>query len=158
MTESFGQNRIVELEYKKVRSELEKSSNSLNTNLFLPRSDFYIGLTKDQIVENIEMNPCIDISSDNIKNQKIISALAKMNLLDDLFIRSDLTYTSLLTGQQIEKSNSKLIVDLFFVSQNLGMINCFIPIFDQNKAKELVTEFEGIFESNSCFKELKEKI
>ena len=58
------------LDFNKIRVELENSSESLNTTLILPNSDFYIGITKDVIVENIELNPCIDIVSNTKKNER----------------------------------------------------------------------------------------
>jgi len=52
--QSFSQKT---LDYKKILAELENSWESLNTTLILPNSDFYIGITKDAIVENPEKIP-----------------------------------------------------------------------------------------------------
>ena len=87
---SFAQKRI---DFDKIRTELENSSESLDITLFTPDSDFYIGITKGAIVENPELNPCIDIVSDEKKNGEIIGILNMHSLLDKLYMKFESDYS-----------------------------------------------------------------
>ena len=76
----------------KIKFDLKASAESLSVTVIVPDSDFYIGLVTDQVVENIYLNPCIDIKSDINKNQKVLNVLEKHNLLNQLFIEVDNQY------------------------------------------------------------------
>lgn len=59
------------LDYNEVLAELENSSESLNTTLILPNSDFYIGITKNAIVENPEINRVLTLVQTERKTGKL---------------------------------------------------------------------------------------
>ncbi len=153
--QSFSQKT---LDYKKIRAELEKSSESLNTDLILPNSDFSIGITKDVIVENPELNPCIDIPTDEIKNEKILEILKKHNLLNSLYVIIDNEYSDIVSDQIFKPYETKLYLELFFKTKEFGIMNCYLPVFDKEKAIELINDLGEIFDSKYCFKKLKRKI
>ncbi len=146
------------LDFDKIRIELENSSESLNTTLILSSSNFYIGITKDVIIENIESNPCIDIVSDTKKNELIIGILKKHNLLDKLYVEIENEYSDLGSDQIFKPSETELYLELFFKTKDFGIISCFVPVFKKNKAKELIRDLDKIFNYKYCFKKLKRKI
>ncbi|MAN59571.1 MAG: hypothetical protein CMC08_07020 [Flavobacteriaceae bacterium] len=146
------------MDYKKILAELENSSESLNTNLILPNSDFYIGITKDAIVENIELNPCIDIVSNTKKNEQVIGILKKHNLLDKLYVEIENEYADLSSDKIFKPTETELYLELFFKTKNFGIISCFVPVFEKKKAKELICDLDKIFDYKYCFKKLKRKI
>jgi len=152
---SFSQ---ITLDYKKVLAELENSSESLNTTLILPNSDFYIGITKDVIVENIELNPCIDIVSNTKKNEQVIGILKKHNLLDKLYVEIENEYTDLSSDQIFKPTETELYLELFFKTKDFEIMSCFVPVFEKKKAKELIYDLDKIFDYKYCFKKLKRKI
>jgi hypothetical protein len=140
--------------------ELKKSSKSLNTNLILPKKEFYIGIVKDLIVENLEFNPCIEINSNIEKNEKIIEILEKYNLLEKLYFENENEeYVNIESNQKFEWKKPKLIIQLFFETENMkAMDNVFIPIFEKKLAKELTMKMCELFNNEYCFKKLKRKI
>jgi hypothetical protein len=146
------------LDYNEVVAELENSSESLNTTLILPNSDFYIGITKNAIVENPELNSCIDISADGKQNGEIISILKKHNLLNKLYLEIENEYADLSSDQIFKPIETDLYLELFFKTKNFGFMSCFVPIFEKKKAKELICDLNKIFDYKSCFKKLKRKI
>lgn len=146
------------LDYKEILADLENSSESLNTSLFLPNSDFYIGITKDVIVENPELNSCIDIKTDEKKNGQIIGILKKHSLLKKLYVEIENEYADLSSDQIFRPSDTELYLDLIFRTKNSGIIICYVPIFDKKKAKELICDLEKFFDYKHCFKKLKRKL
>tara|TARA_Y100000814_G_C12159731_1_gene343952 strand:+ start:193 stop:633 length:441 start_codon:yes stop_codon:yes gene_type:complete len=146
------------LDFNKIRVELENSSESLNTTLILPNSDFYIGITKDVIVENIELNPCIDIVSNTKKNEKVIGILKKHNLLDKLYVEIENEYADLSSDQIFKPTETELYLELFFKTKDFGIMSCFVPVFEKKKAKELICDLDKIFDYKYCFKKFKRKI
>ena len=146
------------LDYNKILAELENSSESLNTTLILPNSDFYIGITKDVIVENPELNFCIDIPTNEKKNGQIIGILKKHNLLSKLYVEIENEYADLNSDRTFKPKETELYLELFFKTKNFGFMNCYIPILDKKKAKELISELDKIFDYKYCFKKLKRKI
>ncbi len=146
------------LDFNKIQAELENSSESLNTTLILPNSDFYIGITKDVLVENIELNPCIDIASNTKKNELVIGILKKYNLLQKLYVEIDKEYADLSSDQIFEPIETELYLELFFKTKDFGNMSCFVPVFEKKKAMELIWELDKIFDHNNCFKKLKRKI
>lgn len=146
------------LDFDKIRAELENSSESLNTTLILPNSDFYIGITKDVIVENIELNPCIDIVSNTKKNEQVIGILKKHNLLDKLYVEIENEYADLSSDQIFKPTETELYLELFFKTKDFGIMSCFVPVFEKKKAKELIYDLDKIFDYKYCFKKLKQKI
>lgn len=150
-SESFSQKS---LSYKEVRNELENSSESLNTTLILLNSDFYIAITKDAIVDNPELNACIDIQSDNIKNKQIIRILEKHNLLDKLYVRIENEYVNLSSSQTFNPEETELYLELFYKTNNFEVMSCFVPVFERKKAKELIWDFNKVFDNSSCFNKM----
>ena len=146
------------LDFDKIRAELENSSESLNTTLILPNSDFYIGITKDVIVENPELNSCIDIATDEKKNGQIIGTLKKHNLLDKLYVEIENDYSDLSSDQIFKPAETELYLELFFKTKDFGIMSCFVPVFEKKKAKELICDLNKIFDYKYCFKKLKRKI
>ncbi|CAM1346851.1 hypothetical protein [Tenacibaculum insulae] len=140
--------------------ELKKSSKSLNTNLILPKKEFYIGIVIDLIVENLEFNPCIEIDSNIEKNEKIIEILEEYNLLEKLYFENENEeYENIESNQKFEWEKPKLIIQLFFETENMkAMNNVFIPIFEKKLAKELTKKMGELFNNEYCFKKLKRKI
>jgi hypothetical protein len=153
--QSFSQKT---LDYKKILMELENSSESLNTTLILPNSDFYIGITKDVIVENPELNFCIDIQTDEKKNGEIIRILKKHNLLNKLYVEIDNEYADLSSDQVFKSNETELYLELFFKTKDFGIMSCFVPVFKKKKAKELIWDLNKIFDYKNCFKKLKRKM
>ncbi|WP_128755291.1 hypothetical protein [Aquimarina sediminis] len=152
---SFSQKK---LNYVDIRTELENSSRSLHLLVFLPNSDFYIGTTMESPVENPELNPCIDIKSNNYKNATIIGILTKHGLLDRLFIEINNKFVDLDSEQVFKPKETELYLELFFKTRDFGFINCFIPILDKTKAKKFVNDLSEILDSEYCFEKLKRKI
>jgi len=146
------------LDFEKIRTELVNSSESLNTTLFLPNSDFYIGITKDIIVENPELNSCIDIATDEKKNGQIIGILEKYNLLDQLYVEIENDYSDLNSDQIFKPAETELYLELIFKTKDFGIMSCFVPVFEKKKAKELICDMDKIFDYKYCFKKLKQKI
>ena len=146
------------LNYNEILAELENSSESLNTTLILPNSDYYVGITKNAIVENPELNSCIDISTDEKKNRQIIEILKKHNLLNKLYVEIENEYADLSSDQIFKPKETDLYLELFFKTKKFGFINCFVPVFEKNKARELVCDLQKIFNNSLCFKKLKRKI
>jgi len=153
--QSFSQKT---LDYKKILTELENSSESLNTTLILPNSDFNIGITKGVIVENPELNSCIDITTDEKKNEQIIKILKEHNLLDKLYVEIKNEYSDLSSDQIFKPTETELYLELFFKTKDFGIMSCFVPVFDKKKAKELICDLDKIFDYKYCFKKLKRKI
>ena len=153
--QSFSQKT---LDYKGILAELENSTESLNTTLNLPNSDFYIGITKGAIVENPELNSCIDIEANEKKNGQIIGILKKHNLLDKLYVEIENEYADLSSDQIFKSTETELYLELFFKTKDFGFISCFVPIFEKKKAKELICDLKKIFDYKYCFKNLKRKI
>ena len=154
---TFAQEVISNEETKR---ELKNSSKSLNTNLILPKKEFYIGIVKDLIVENIELNPCIEIDSNIEKNEKIIEILEKYNLLEKLYFENENEeYEKIESNEKFEWEKPKLIIQLFFETKNMKVMdNVFIPIFEKKLAKELTMKICELFNNEYCFKKLKRKI
>ena len=152
---SFAQKRI---DFDKIRTELENSSESLNITLFTPDSDFYIGITKGAIVENPELNPCIDIVSDEKKNGEIIGILNMHSLLDKLYMKFESDYSDLTSDQVFKSAETELYLELLFKSNDFGVVCCFIPVFEKNIAKELISDLENLFDHSPCFEKLKHRI
>ena len=146
------------LNYKEICGDLENSSESLNTTLYLPNSDFVIGLTKDAIIENLELDPCIDIESDIKKNDQVIGLLKKYNLTEKLYVEINNNYTDLNSDHIFKPNETVIYLELFFKTREFGYINCYVPIFERNKAIELINDLRTIFKNKYCFKELKNKI
>lgn len=146
------------LDFEKIRAELDNASESLNTTLILPNSDFYIGITKDVIVENIELSPCIDIVSNTKNNEQVIGILNKHNLLDKLYVELENEYADLSSDQVFKPTETELYLELFFKTKDFGIINCFVPVFEKKKATELISDLDKIFDNKYCFKKLKRKI
>ena len=146
------------LDYEKILAELENSSESLNTTLILPNSDYYVGITKNAIVENPELNSCIDIPTDEKKNGQIIGTLKKHNLLNKLYVEIENEYADLSSDQIFKPMETDLYLELFFKTKNFGFMSCFVPIFEKKKAKELICDLNKIFDYKYCFKKLKRKI
>jgi len=141
------------LEYEEVKIEIENSHNSLNTSLEIPDEEFYVGIIKDLIVENITMEPCIEIESNNRKNKKLIQVLKKYNLLDNLYVEIANDLQNIATGEILNKENSVINLELIYRSNNsMGLI--FIPIQQEKIAKNLIRDLEKIFKNKKCFKTL----
>lgn len=153
--QSFSQKT---LSFENILGELENSSESLNTTLISPKSDFYIGITKDAIVENPELNSCIDIETNEEKNEQIIGILKKHNLLDKLYVEIENEYSDLSSDQIFKPTETELYLELFFKTKDFGIMSCFVPIFEKKKAKELICDLDKIFDYKYCFKKLKRKI
>ena len=153
--QSFAQKT---LSYQNVLAELENSSESLNTTLISPKSDFYIGITKGAIVENPELNSCIDIKTNEKKNGQIITILKKHNLLDKLYVEINNEYSDLSSDQIFKPTQTELYLELFFKTKDFGIMSCFVPVFEKKKAKELICDLNKIFDYKYCFKKLKQKI
>ena len=116
------------LNFDKIRTELENSSESLNTTLILPNSDFYIGILK------------------------------KHNLLDKLYVEIENEYSDLSSDQIFKPAETELYLELFFKTKDFEIMSCFVPVFETKKAKELVCDLDKIFDYKYCFKKLKRKI
>ena len=153
--QSFSQKT---LSFENILAELEKSSESLNTTLISPKSNFYIGITKDAIVENPELNSCIDIETNEKKNEQIIGILKKHNLLDKLYVEIENEYSDLSSDKIFKPTETELYLELFFKTKGFGIMSCFVPVFEKKKAKELICDLDKIFDYKYCFKKLKRKI
>ena len=123
--QSFAQKT---LSYQNVLAELENSSESLNTTLISPKSDFYIGITKGAIVENPELNSCIDIKTNEKKNGQIITILKKYNLLDKLYVEINNEYSDLSSDQIFKPTQTELYLELFF--KTVFIVKYFVQIAD----------------------------
>ena len=141
----------------KIKTDLKTSAETLSVTLMVPDSDIYIGLVTDQIVENIYLNPCIDIKSDIKKNQKVLNVLEKHNLLDQLFIEVDNQYQTADSKAIFEPDETVLFLELF-VGVNKSVSRIFVPIYDKEKAVLLIADLRKIFGNKRCFKKLQREI
>ena len=146
------------IEFAKVQSELKNSSESLNITLRLPNSEFYISLTKDVIIENIQLDPCIDIESNEEKSRQLIKLLNELGLLEKLYLEIDDEYFDLNTGRTFKPIETKIILDLFFKTKDYGYIDCYLPIYDAKIARNLLTDLSEMFDEQYCFKKMKQKM
>ena len=145
------------IKYEEVKKEIENSHNSLNTSLEIPDEEFYVGIIKDLIVENITMEPCIEIESNNKKNKKLIQILKKHNLLDNLYVEIANDLQNIASNEILKKENSVINLELIYKSKNsMGLI--FIPIQQEKIAKKLISDLEKIFKNKKCFKTLIERL
>ncbi len=151
---SFAQKGITA---DKIKTDLKTSAESLSVTLMVPDSDFYIGLVTDQIVENIYLNPCIDIKSDIKKNQKVLNVLEKHNLLDQLFIEVDNQYQTADSKTIFVPDETVLYLELF-VGVNKSVSQIFVPMYDKEKAVLLIADLRKIFGKKRCFKQLQREI
>lgn len=141
----------------KVRADVKDSTESLSVTLLLPDSDFYIGLTTDQFVENIYMNPCIDIKSNTKKNAKVLDLLEKHQLLDKLFVEIDNQYETPDASTSFEPNESILYLELFLgVKKSVHQV--YVPIFSREKAELLISSLKKIYGNKKCFKKLQKMI
>ncbi|MEP6262805.1 MAG: hypothetical protein ABJ092_14610 [Gillisia sp.] len=152
--DSFAQKVITA---EQVKADLKTSPESLSVTLMVPDSDFYIALVTDQIVENIYLNPCIDIKSDIKKNQKVLNVLEKHNLLDQLFIEVDNQYQTADSKAIFEPDETVLYLELF-VGVNKSVSQIFVPMYDKEKAVVLIADLKKIFCKKRCFKLLQREI
>ena len=150
-SESFSQKN---LNFKEIRNELENSSESLNTTLFSPNSDFYIGITKDAVVDNSEVDTCIDSQSDNLKNKQIIRLLERHDLLDKLYVRIENEYVNLISSQTFKPEETELYLELLFKTNDFGMMSFFVPVLEKKKAKDLILDLDKMFNHSCCFNKL----
>lgn len=152
---SFSQEKF---DYLEIRTALENSSKSLNTTILLPNSDFHIGTTLDMLIENPELNPCIDIQSNSEKNARVISVLNKHRLLDKLYIEINNQYIDISSDQIFKPNKTQLYLELFFKTRDFGFVSCFVPVINKNSAKELIEDLSKIFDNKYCFKKLNRKM
>ena len=153
---SIGYSQQV-LEYEEIRNEIENSSKSLNTSLEIPNQEFYVGIIKDLIVENITLEPCIEIETTDLKNKRLIELFKEYKLLNNLYIEIGNDLENLNSNQTLKKEDSVLNIELIYRSKNsMGVI--FIPILEEELAKDIISDLEKIFENRRCFKTLKRKL
>lgn len=141
----------------KIKSDLKASAESLGVTFIVPDSDFYIGLVTDQLVENIYLNPCIDIKSDINKNQKVLNVLEKHKLLNQLFIKVDNQYQTADSKVIFEPDEAVLYLELF-IGVNKSVSQIFVPMFDKEKAELLIADLRKIYGNKKCFKQLQREI
>ena len=145
------------LEYEEIRNEIENSSKSLNTSLEIPNQEFYVGIIKDLIVENITLEPCIEIETTDSKNERLIELFKEHKLLNNLYIEIGNDLENLNSNQTLKKEDSVLNIELIYKSKNsMGVI--FIPILEEELAKDIISDLEKIFKNRRCFKKLKRKL
>ncbi|MFC5046535.1 hypothetical protein [Aquimarina hainanensis] len=124
----------------------------------MPNSDFYIRITKDVIIENPELNSCIDIATYEKKNEEIIRILKNHNLLDKLYVEIENEYSDLSSDQIFKPTETELYLELFFKTKDFGIMSCFVPVIEKKQAKELICDLDKIFDYQYCFKKLNQKI
>lgn len=145
---TFGQNSVQN------RTELETYSDTLSTHFILLENEFYIGLVNNLIVENPDLNPCIEIKTDKEKNLLFIDMLDKLGLLDKLYGLIGFEFIEIESRKIIETDDVKFFIQ--FDYQPPGHFeSLYIPIFNESDLKTITKELSLIYDSKYCFKKMK---
>ena len=91
-------------DYQNIVSELGNPENSLNVELRVPNSDFYIVIRNHlSSPRNYygSVEPCLELKSNLVSNKKIQEVLSKYNLLENLYVAYDDSLTKLTPGDNL---------------------------------------------------------
>ena len=146
-------------DYQNIVSELSNPENSLNIELRVPNSDFYIVIRNHlssprKYYGSVE--PCLELKSNLVSNKKIQEVLSKNNLLENLYVAYDDTLTKLTPGD-VDRNTLFLWISIIYATENNSRIIA-IPISEKSVSKKFINDFQEIFPNESCFSKLESKL
>ena len=148
ITITIGQTSI------KNRIELETYSATMNTMLTVSDSESLNLLVKGVLVENPDLNPCLEIETTTSKNLQLIELLDELTLLDNVYALIEFEFVEINSGESIKTDNVKFFIQLDYEPPG-HFESLFIPIFDKDQIKVLTNELSIIFGYESCFRKVK---
>jgi len=153
---AFSQNLS---DYQNIVSELGNPENSLNVELRVPDSDFYI-LIRNHLSSPRNYygskEPCLELESNLVSNKKIQEVLSKYNLLENLYVAYDDTLTKL-TPSDVDNSTLFLWISITYETENNSRIIA-IPIVEKSVSKKFINDFQEIFPNENCFSKLESRL
>ena len=146
-------------DYQNIVSELGNPENSLNVELRVPNSDFYIVIRNHlssprNYYESEE--PCLELKSNFVSNRQIQAVLSKYNLLDNLYVAYDDTLTKL-TPSDVDPNTMFLWISITYETENISRILA-IPISEKTVSKKFINDLQEIFPKENCFSKLESKL
>lgn len=146
-------------DYQNIVSELGNPKNSLNVELRVPNSDFYIvirnHLSSPRNYYGSE-EPCLELKSNLVSNKQIQEVLSKYKLLENLYVAYDDTMTKLTSGDG-DDNTLFLWISITYETENNSRIIA-IPISEKSVSKKFINDFQEIFPNESCFSKLESKL
>ncbi|MFY7669531.1 hypothetical protein ACOSP6_00450 [Tenacibaculum sp. MEBiC06402] len=150
---SNSQNEFYNLTLK----EIDNSSSSLSVSFFNPKSNFNVFFATILIVENPELNPCADITSNAELNKLILDLLKKHNVLNKIYIEGENGIIDLESEELVDLEKNSLIVDLYYDSdKTMGTV--YLGIKKKSHAKNFISNLIEKIGYKDCLRKLKRKI
>ena len=146
-------------EYQNIVSELSNPEYSLNLELRVPDSDFYIVIRDYKSLPRKyygSIEPCVELKSDFISNKKIQEILNKNNILENIYVAYDDSLTKVSFGNDIDFNNLFILISVVYETENSSRVVA-IPISEKSISKKLINDFKEIFPDESCFSNLESK-
>ena len=146
-------------EYQNIVSELSNPEYSLNLELKVPDSDFYIVIQDSMSLPRKyygSMEPCVELKSDFVSNKKIQEILKNNNVLENIYVAYDDSLTKVSFGNDIDFNNLFILISVVYETENSSRVVA-IPISEKSISKKLINDFKEIFPDESCFSNLESK-
>lgn len=142
------------LAFTTIKEELKNAANSLFVKLSLPSSEFYIEISTDSIINNPFYEPCVELKSNLIINQKIIDILDKNEFLNEFYVTQNDELIKISDNDNSDFGKQIMNIELIFKSKNIRQ-PIILLVFKNNKVEQLLKELSALFNNNDCFLKMK---
>lgn len=150
---SNSQNEFYNLTLK----EINNSSSSLSISFHNPKSNFNVFFATNLIVENPELNPCADITSNAELNKLILEVLKKHDVLGRIYIEGENGIIDLESEEMVDLEKNSLNIYLYYNSDKT-MGNVYLGIKKKSQAKNFISTLIEKIGYKYCLGKLKRKI
>lgn len=149
-TTIFSQSNFNKLTKKEIYNSIERLSIYIHN----PKSDVGVFFNYDFEVENLDFDPCEDISTNKNLNKKILRVIEKFNLLDDIQVEGEDGIISLKTGQKAFNDKNVLTIYIYYdAKQTTG--SCYLAVKEKTDARKFLDDLIFSIGENKCLRKLK---
>ena len=144
--------------YKDVTTELSIPINSLNLELRIPQTSFYIVIENDLTLSRyFNIDPCVALKSNFETNKSIQEILHEFDLLDVMYALNEEQLVRIDSNENIKNETALFFINIVYKTE-IQSRSIYIPVFEKNISKRILMEFSQVFPNEKCFSILESKL
>lgn len=143
--------------YQSTKKEIYDSASSLSISFSDKSGESSVFFIIDLIVENPELDPCIEIETNKNINKSILEVISSFNLFEAIYVEGENGVTEIRTGKITNLDSHALQIYIYYGAKKT-MGTAYLTIKDKESAKKFISKLTEKIGYKSCFRKLKRKI
>ena len=143
---SYSQENLV----KEIKNDIYKSLSTLSISIHNPKSDKSVFFIKNLIVENLELDECLEINNNINLSKSILKLIEEFNLFNEVYVEGENGVVGIKNKKNIKLDDTPL--NIYFYYDNTSPV--YLCLKNKAQAKRFIFKLIKTIGYKDCLKKL----